>query len=237
MDRTQELRSEKQRRASCYASQPPSSAIPPAHAHRLLRRLPRAIGTMSLVITAITAARPITAASVLPKPAAARARSACLGFKLRNTGLSLRWLTRATAVMLRHRVSPSASPMTGSGGAPSTPRPPGSICSVFGILDHPPSRMMTVGGAAHSCAIDHLPDSNFKQPTQLRDPAARFRPSFARNVLPSYAEGAGNAGRPTRPQPGGQKKTATPAVVTTVTPETPGIPRAMVLRFPSCSPR
>jgi hypothetical protein len=31
-----------------------------------------------------------------------------------------------------------------------------------------------------------------------------------------------------RPQPGGQKKTATPAVVTTVTPETPGIPRAMV---------
>jgi hypothetical protein len=32
-----------------------------------------------------------------------------------------------------------------------------------------------------------------------------------------------------RPQPGGQKKTATPAVVTTVTPEIPGIPRTMVL--------
>jgi hypothetical protein len=27
------------------------------------------------------------------------------------------------------------------------------------------------------------------------------------------------------------------SVVTTVTPATPGIPRAMVLRFPSCSPR
>jgi hypothetical protein len=27
------------------------------------------------------------------------------------------------------------------------------------------------------------------------------------------------------------------SIVTTVTPETPGIPRAMVLRFPSCSPR
>jgi hypothetical protein len=27
------------------------------------------------------------------------------------------------------------------------------------------------------------------------------------------------------------------SIVTTVTPERPGIPRAMVLRFPSCSPR
>jgi hypothetical protein len=33
------------------------------------------------------------------------------------------------------------------------------------------------------------------------------------------------------------EKNATPAVVATVTPESPGIPRAMVLRFPSCSPR
>jgi hypothetical protein len=40
-------------------------------------------------------------------------------------------------------------------------------------------------------------------------------------------EGAGNAGRPMRPQPvciGGKH-----TVVTTVTPKTPGIPRAMVL--------
>jgi hypothetical protein len=41
-------------------------------------------------------------------------------------------------------------------------------------------------------------------------------------------EGAGNAGRSMRPQPCVQSKKHT-SVVTTVTPETPGIPRAMVL--------
>jgi hypothetical protein len=34
--------------------------------------------------------------------------------------------------------------MTGSGGASSTPRPIGLITDVSGILDHPPSRVMTV---------------------------------------------------------------------------------------------
>jgi hypothetical protein len=47
------------------------------------------------------------------------------------------------AVMPRHRVSPSASPMTGSVGASSTPRPIDSITVASGILDHPPSRAMT----------------------------------------------------------------------------------------------
>src|ERR1700722_15868498 len=53
------------------------------------------------------------------------------------------------------------------------------------------------------------------------------RPSF-QGVLPSSVEGAGNAGRSARPQPCVQNKKHT-SVVTTVTPETPGIPRAMVL--------
>ena len=60
-----------------------------------------------------------------------------------------------TLVMPRHWVSPSASPMTGSGGASSTPRLLGSIIEVSGILVHPPSRVMTAGmcGASHSFAI------------------------------------------------------------------------------------
>jgi hypothetical protein len=33
--------------------------------------------------------------------------------------------------------------MTGSSGVPSTPQPIGSIGGVSGILDHPPSRVMT----------------------------------------------------------------------------------------------
>jgi hypothetical protein len=41
-------------------------------------------------------------------------------------------------------------------------------------------------------------------------------------------EGAGNAGRSMRPQPRVQNKKHT-SVVTTVTPVSPGIPRAMVL--------
>jgi hypothetical protein len=49
------------------------------------------------------------------------------------------------------------------------------------------------------------------------------------------SEGAGNAGRSMRPQPRVRDKKAHEQV-TTVTPETPGIPRAMVLRLISCSP-
>ena len=40
-------------------------------------------------------------------------------------------------VVPRHRVSPSASPMTGSSGVSSTPRLIGSITTPSGILDHP----------------------------------------------------------------------------------------------------
>ena len=55
-----------------------------------------------------------------------------------------------------------------------------------------------------------------------------FRARFAWMSLPLNTEGAGNAGRSMRPQPRVQNEKHT-SIVTTVTPETPGIPRAMVL--------
>jgi hypothetical protein len=85
--------------------------------------------------------------------------------------------------------APQTAVMPREGGASSTPRLHGSIAGVSGILDHPLSRVMT---------------ARFQ--TAVRDLAACFRARFARNVLPSQSEGAGNAGRSTRPQPGGQKR-------------------------------
>jgi hypothetical protein len=54
----------------------------------------------------------------------------------------------------------------------------------------------------------------------------RNTPELCMNFRP--IEGAGNAGRPMRPQPRVRNKKHT-SVVTTVTPVSPGIPRAMVL--------
>jgi hypothetical protein len=57
----------------------------------------------------------------------------------------------------------------------------------------------------------------------------RLAREFCFDVLPfRRSEGAGNAGRPLRPQPRVQCKKAH-ELVTTVTPEKPGIPYAMVL--------
>ncbi len=64
-----------------------------------------------------------------------------------------------------------------------------------------------------------------------------LRASFAVEFPPSDIKGAGNAGRPSRPQPRMQNKNKHTSIVTTVTPETPGIPRAMVLRLIARSPR
>src|SRR4051794_12069133 len=61
-------------------------------------------------------------------------------------------LPQHTVVVPRHRVSPVASPMTGSSGGSSTPRLIHFITGVSGILDHPLSRMMTVEVAAASLA-------------------------------------------------------------------------------------
>src|SRR5687768_4709327 len=65
-----------------------------------------------------------------------------------------------------------------SGGS-STPRPIASIADFSGILDHPPSRVMTVVGVLANMA-----------------PRSRgaFRPSFARDFLALQSEGAGRPG-------------------------------------------
>jgi len=64
---------------------------------------------------------------------------------------------------------------------------------------------------------------------RLRDLAARYARVLLRTSRPLQSEGAGNAARSLRPQPRMQNKNEHTSVVTTVTPETPGIPRAMVL--------
>ena len=75
--------------------------------------------------------------------------------------------------------------------------------------------------------------TNFKQPAWPTATASRSRRACAR-VLPLTfrllkSEGAGNAGRSLRPQPRVRKIKKHTSIVTTVTPESPGIPRAMVL--------
>src|SRR5437763_10627295 len=60
-------------------------------------------------------------------------------------------------------------------------------------------------------------------------PRGAMRPSFCKNCSPSKIEGAGNAGRLMRPRPRVRNKIKHTSVVTTVTPVSPGIPRAMVL--------
>src|SRR5450432_4101872 len=56
-----------------------------------------------------------------------------------------------------------------------------------------------------------------------------MRPRFGRIVVPLMTEGAGNAGRPMRPIAACAMIVVERTRVSQVTPETPGIPRAMVL--------
>jgi hypothetical protein len=73
--------------------------------------------------------------------------------------------------------------------------------------------------------------------TYLRDPAACFARGLACSFGPLRSEGAGNAGRPMRPQAACARIVVVSTRVGQVTPESSGIPRAMVLRLTSCSPR
>src|SRR6266403_6387985 len=83
-------------------------------------------------------------------------------------------------------------------------------------------------------------DSNFKQghlQPRLRDLAASFARGLLKNVPPPEDQRA-------QGMPGARctrslvcKKNKHTSIVTTVTPERPGIPRAMVLRLTSRSPR
>src|SRR5579859_3876392 len=63
----------------------------------------------------------------------------------------------------------------------------------------------------------------------LRILAADFARVLLQRPALTRTEGAGNAGRSLRPQPRMQNKNKHTSVVTTVTPVSPGIPRAMVL--------
>src|SRR5271169_5696079 len=63
----------------------------------------------------------------------------------------------------------------------------------------------------------------------LRDPAARNRPSGCQNVGPRKTEGTGKAGRMMHPQSRVGNENNHTSVVTTGSPERPGLPCAMVL--------
>ena len=65
----------------------------------------------------------------------------------------------------------------------------------------------------------------------------RNPPEFCYELPALPTEGAGNAGRLVRPPPRVQWVEVESTRVSQVTPETPGIPHAMVLRLTSCSPR
>jgi hypothetical protein len=105
-------------------------------------------------------------------------------------------------------------------GVSSTPRPIGSITNVTGILGRP----VKPG--------DDSWDSNFKQPMTSGHTFAIPRHLFARVLLstsrPLQAEGAGNAGRPVRPIAACAEIVVERTRVSQVTPESPGIPHAMV---------
>jgi hypothetical protein len=78
----------------------------------------------------------------------------------------------------RHRVSPSASPMTGSSGVSSTPRLLGSITDVCGILDRP----VKPGDDDRKCGA-------FAFKANLRLLAARGARGFAKTVRASINRG------------------------------------------------
>jgi hypothetical protein len=64
---------------------------------------------------------------------------------------------------------------------------------------------------------------------RLRDLAAQFARGLLSNFLTLRSEGAGNAGRPMRPIAACAMSVVERTRVSQVTPESPGIPRAMVL--------
>jgi hypothetical protein len=68
---------------------------------------------------------------------------------------------------------------------------------------------------------------------QLRDLAACLARGLTCSFRPLHSEGAGNAGRPMRPIAACAKVESKKHTRSQVTPESPGIPRAMVLRLMS----
>jgi hypothetical protein len=145
--------------------------------------------------------------------------------------------------------------MAGTGPAMTAPEGRGECSKGQGLIIHPhqiqplPPRAQRVvgsgkigarcGGELPSSQCATAPDlrgedvqifSNSAPNTATRSRSA-IRPSFAINSLPSHSEGAGNAGRPMRPIAACATIVVERTRVSQVTPESPGIPRAMVLRL------
>jgi len=89
----------------------------------------------------------------------------------------------------------------------------------LGILDRPLLRAMTAGTVSSSRSLEKMP----------RLPAARSAPGWCSNIGPRNQEGAGKAGCKAHPQPRVRNETKHTSVVTTGSPDQPGLPRAMVL--------
>jgi hypothetical protein len=83
------------------------------------------------------------------------------------------------------------------------------------------------GRRARADCTHRLHVSNSRTPTASHSRGA-FRPGFANSLPPLKSEGAGNAGRPMRPQAACAEIVAVRTRVGQVTPESSGIPRAMV---------
>jgi hypothetical protein len=79
------------------------------------------------------------------------------------------------------------------------------------------------------CFVASLLAMTAETQTQLRDLAAHFARVLLETSHSLNSEGAGNAGRSMRPQPRVRNKIKHTSVVTTGPPDSPGIPRAMVL--------
>ena len=86
------------------------------------------------------------------------------------------------------------------------------------------------GAAGPQLLRNHFPDTASRS-------RCTFRASFINSLGPRRSEGAGNAGRPMRPLAACAEVVVESTRVSQVTPENAGIPHAMVLRFPSRSPR
>jgi hypothetical protein len=82
--------------------------------------------------------------------------------------------------------------------------------------------------AGTSPAMTSVLLSSAHSQTQLRDLAAGYARALPEISLPSKSEGAGNAGRPMRPIVACAKVVVESTRVSQVTPESPGLPRAMV---------
>jgi hypothetical protein len=135
------------------------------------------------------------------------------------------------SVIARHRVGASRRPMTGSSGRSSTPRRRGSIVA-SGILDRPvkPGDDKHVGSAL---GRDELLSIRISNSPPCADTASRSRgwtrPSFVLKIPPSSIRGRRECRAPDAPAAACAKVVVESTRVSQVTPESPGIPPAMVL--------